>query len=211
MGFETVATEVPIQVSYEDFTKLYYMDLLINNGVMYELKTVKAISGEHQKQALNYLLLTGMQHGKLVNMRPQSVQYNLVSTRLTPEKRYKFTIDDREWKDRDNDSIWLKQLVENLLSEWEAFLDTNIFYDAIKHFRGGDEHVVKRIEIVNDSRILGTQRVHLLNPDIAFKISAVTKAGSFYEQHLQRFISHTSLRAIQLRASHICVGDHNIW
>ena len=173
------------------------MDLLLNNSVMYELKTVKAITGKHRKQALNYLLLVGMHHGKLVNMRPQSVQYSFVSTKLTPEKRYKFIIDDREWKDLDEDSIWLKQLVIRLLFEWGAFLDINLFYDAINHFRGGEDHVVKRIEIVNDSRLLGTQRAHLLNSEIAFKISAITEAGSFYGKHLYRFINHTSLKAIQ--------------
>ena len=74
---------------------------------------------------------------------------------------------------------------------------TNLFYDAIKHFRGGEEHVIKKIEIMNDSRVIGTQKTYLLNPEIAFKISAVTKTESFYEQHLRRFISHTSLKAIQ--------------
>ena len=98
-GFETVTTEVPIQVSYEDFFKTYYMDLLINNRVMYELKTVKVITGEHRKQALNYLLLMGMHHGKLINMRPESVQYSFISTKLTKEKRYKFIIDDGQWED----------------------------------------------------------------------------------------------------------------
>jgi len=197
MGFNTVATEAPIQVSYEDFRKIYYMDLLIDNRVMYELKAVNAITGEHQKQALNYLLLTGMHHGKLVNMRPQSVQHNFVSTRLTPEKRYNFTIEDREWRDLDDDSIWLKQLMLNLLSEWGSFLDTNLFYDAIKHFRGGEENVVRRIEVVSDSRVLGTQRTHLLNSQIAFKISAVTRDLSSYEAHLRKYFSHTSLKAVQ--------------
>jgi len=197
MGIAKVATEVPIQVSYKDFIKHYYMDLLVNNAVLYEFKAVKNLTGEHQKQALNYLLLMGMQNGKLVNMRPQSVQYRFVSTKLTPEKRYKFTIDDQEWKNIDEDSIWLKRLMAKLLSEWGVFLDTNLFYDAIKHFQGGEENIVKKIEIVRDSRILGTQKAHLLNPTVAFKISAVTKDGSFYEKHLHRFISHTSLRAIQ--------------
>ena len=53
VGFDTVATEVPIQVSFRDFQRLYYLDLLINNRVMYELKTVSALTGEHRKQALN--------------------------------------------------------------------------------------------------------------------------------------------------------------
>ena len=78
IGFDTVATEVPIQVSFQDFNKLYYMDLLINNRIMYELKTVNVLTGEHRKQALNYLLLLGMHYGKLINMRPESAQYNFV-------------------------------------------------------------------------------------------------------------------------------------
>jgi len=85
----------------------------------------------------------------------------------------------------------------SLLSEWGAFLDIQLYYDAISHFRGGEEQVIKRIEIVKDSRVLGTQRVHLLNHEVAFKVSAATKTKSFYEQHLRRFLNHTSLKAIQ--------------
>src|ERR1041385_8295473 len=66
-GFDTVATEVPISVSYQSFSKLYEVDLLLNGGALYELKTVTALSGEHRKQALNYLLLLGIHHGKLLN------------------------------------------------------------------------------------------------------------------------------------------------
>jgi GxxExxY protein len=197
VGIDTVLTEVPIHLSYRDFVKVYYIDLLVNNAVMYELKAVKALTGEHQKQALNYLLLMGMQHGKLVNMRPQSVQHRFVSTRLTSEKRFNFTIDDQEWKDLDEDSIWLKQLIMDLLLAWGAFLDINLFYDAVIHFRGGEQRVVKRIELVNDSRILGSQRAHVLNLGIVFKISAITRGQSFYEQHLRKFLRHTSLKAIQ--------------
>ena len=186
--------------------KTYYMDLLINNGIMYEFKTAKTINGEHRKQALNYLLLAGLNHGKLVNMKPQTVQHEFVSTKLTSERRYKHTINDRRWVDIDQDSSWLKELMFELLSDWGAFLDTDLFYDAIKHFRGGEENVVKRIEVVNDSRVLGTQRAHLLNSRTAFEISAVTRNACSYEQHLRRLISHTSLRAIQW----INLNHHNI-
>jgi len=196
-GLESVLTEVPIQVSLRDYTKTYYIDLLINNSVMYELKAVTAITGDHRRQALNYLLLTGMHHGKLVNMRPESVEHRFVSTKLTPEKRYGFVIDDQRWQNIDEDSLWLKSLVENLLFEWGAFLDTNLFYDAIYHFRGGQDRAVRNLVVVNDSRVLGHQRVHVLNPTIAFRISSVTKDTRHYERNLQRFIHHTDLRAIQ--------------
>ena len=196
-GFEKVATEVPIDVSYKDFNKYYYIDVLIDNAVVYELKTVQVLTGEHRKQTLNYLFLMGMQHGKLINMRPSSVEHRFVSTRLTSEKRNDFMIDDLEWQELDGDSIWLKQLLISLLDEWGAFLATNLFYDAIYHFRDGEENVVKNIEVVNGSNVLGMQRVHLINPEVAFKISSITKAEAFYEQHLRRFIQYTSLKAIQ--------------
>ena len=197
IGFETVATEIPILVSYKDFLKTYYMDLLVNNRVIYELKAMKVITGEHQKQTLNYLLLMGMHHGKLINMRPESVQYSFISTRLTKEKRYKFVVCDWKWEDLDKDSIWLRQLMQSLLSEWGAFLDTNLFYDAINHFRGGEEKVIKRVEVVKGSRILGAQKMHLLNSEVAINISAITKNETFYEGHLRRLFSHTPLKAIQ--------------
>jgi len=197
MGLGEVATEVPIRVSYRGFQKIYFSDLVVDRRIMYELKAVEDIIGQHRKQAINYLLLMGMHHGKLINMRPQSVQHYFASTKLTTEKRYDFVIDVQKWKDLDEDSIWLKDLMANLLSEWGAFLDTNLFYDAISHFRGGPEHVIKTIPVTIDSRVLGTQHMHLLNPEVAFKISSATKAVPFYERHLQSFLSHTPLRAIQ--------------
>jgi len=196
-GFNNVATEVPIQLSFNDFEKYFYIDLLINSAV-YEIKTAQALSGEHQKQTINYLLLTGLNHGKLINMRPQSVQHRFVSTKITREKRYDFTIDDRQWREFDEDSIWLKQMFTSLLNEWGAFLTIDLFYEAIEHFRGGKEMVIKEIDGMDGSRSPGKQKAHLLNSEIALKISSVTKMKDeeYYELHLHRFIQYTSLKAV---------------
>lgn len=43
-GFERVAVEVPIYVSFDDFTKIYKIDLLIDNGI-YELNG----TGSHRR------------------------------------------------------------------------------------------------------------------------------------------------------------------
>jgi len=196
-GLGDVCTEVPLEVLYKDFQKHYYIDLLINNSVIYEIKTTKALSGEHRKQTLNYLFLMGVQHGKLVNFHPQSVEYSFVSTKLKPENRFNFTIDEVDWKGLDDDSIWLKKILINLLSEWGMFLEKKLFYDAIIHFHGDEENIVKKIKVSNNSRIMGHQKAHLLNSKVAFRISSITKNGTFYEQHLRRFIRFTSLRAIQ--------------
>jgi GxxExxY protein len=193
----TVQIEESIYVSYNDFTKNYNIDLLINQSVMYELKTAKAIISEHRKQAINYLLLAGLNYGKLVNMRTSSVQHEFVSTTLSLKERYQYTICNKHWINLDDDSIWMKKIMVDLLSDWGGFLDTNLFYEAIEYYRGGKENVIKNIEIKKDSRILGEQKVHQLNPKTAFKISAVKKYISQYEQHLRLFLQHTSLMAIQ--------------
>jgi len=194
-GFENVAPEVPIQVSYENFIKIYKIDLLINNTI-YELKTAQTLGGEHEKQTINYLMLTGLNHAKLINMRPPSVQHRFVSTNITPEKRYTFTVEDEQWRDLDDGSIWLKRMFKSLLDEWGVFLDVTLFYEAIVHFRGGEEAVVKEIEVRHDSRFLGRQKTYLLTSDIAFKISSVTKDEKHYEAHFRRFLRYTSLQAI---------------
>ncbi len=196
-GLEGVAIEVPIEVSYQDFQKMFYVDLLINDAVIYELKTVQTLTGEHHQQTLTYLLLLGVQHGKLINLRPSSVEFRFVSTKLTPGKRYNYTIEDAHWLQLDEDSIWLKKLVVSLLKEWGAFLDTSLFYDAIEHFRGGKENVVKKIEVTDGARVLGTQQVHLINSETGFKVSSFVKNDKYYENHLRRFVRYTSLKAIQ--------------
>jgi len=196
-GIGAALREVPIVVSHEGFSKTHFIDLLVARSVIYELKTVKSLTGQHRKQVLNYLLLTGLQCGKLVNLRAASVEWSFVSTRLTPERRHDYAVEDQEWKDRDEDSLWLRLTMLGLLTDWGAFLAVELFYDAIEHFRGGEDKVVQRIDIVSDSRVVGAQRAHLLNPETAFKITAITRAPLAYEHHLRKFLSHTHLKAIQ--------------
>ena len=194
--FESVAAGVPIRVSYEDFVKIYYVDLLIDN-VIYELKTSRALVREHEMQTINYLMLTGLNHAKLLNMRPPSVQHRFVSTNVTREERYDLTLDDEDWLELDDNSVWLKQMFNRLLQEWGAFLEVSLFYEAIVHFRGGEENVVRDIEVKDGSRFMGMQKIHLIGPDVAFIISSVTKDVQHYENHLRRFVRYTSLQGIQ--------------
>ena len=205
-GIAPISTEEKIVVSHRDFVKEYYIDALVRDAAVYELKTVSALTGEHHKQVLNYLLLVGLRHGKLVNMRPPSVESRFVTTRLTPERRYLFTIQDQQWQELDEDSRWLKDTMVELLDDWGAFLSVDLFYEALVYYRGGKDKVVQLIELTHDGRQLGRQKAHLLSPLIAFKISAVTEEVSSYEGHLRRFLRLTSLRAVQW----INMNHHNI-
>ncbi len=205
-GFGSVLTEVPVKVSFKDFVKMYYIDLVVKNSLIYELKAVSSITREHQKQLINYLLLTGLKYGKIINFKTSSVKHRFVSTTLTPESRFEYEIDENYWENLDEDSIWLKDLISKLLLEWGAFLDLQLFFDAILYFRGGENNVVRNMEIKNDSILLGKQRVYLLNEKISFNLSAIPNQISHYESNLRKLIRHTSLQAIQW----INMGYHKI-
>jgi GxxExxY protein len=196
-GMANVEIEVPILVWHKDFFKEYSIDLLVEDSIVYELKTVAKLTPDHDKQALNYLFLLGLQNGKLINFRPPSVEKRFVSTTVLPKDRYDLAFDDKHWHEVDEDSAKLKALVIELLLDWGAFLETNLFFEAICHFRGGEDQVVKDIDVINKGANLGKQKYPLLNQHTAFQLTAITKGIDNFEEHLNRFIRLTKFNVIQ--------------
>jgi GxxExxY protein len=64
-----VQREVPIPFVYKNmtFNEGFRADLIINNIVLVELKSVEALSAAHRKQVQTYLRLTSMKLGYLLN------------------------------------------------------------------------------------------------------------------------------------------------
>src|SRR6266545_2756150 len=64
-----VRQQHPIKVFDEDGTLIgeYYADLLIGDELIIELKTAKALAGEHEAQVLGYLKSARLEHGLLIN------------------------------------------------------------------------------------------------------------------------------------------------
>ena len=67
-GFH-VQQQAPITVHDEDGVTIgdYYADLLIEDGLIVELKAAKTIAPEHEAQILGYLKATQVEHGVLIN------------------------------------------------------------------------------------------------------------------------------------------------
>ena len=64
------AAQYPIKVRYKDkIVGEYFADLLVENQVIIELKTVNRIEKIHEAQLLNYLKATGIKVGLLVNFK----------------------------------------------------------------------------------------------------------------------------------------------
>ena len=67
-----VKREVPTQVHWKGIlVGTYRMDLLVDNKVLVEVKTVEKLTDAHNRQLVNYLKATGLEVGLLLNFGPE--------------------------------------------------------------------------------------------------------------------------------------------
>lgn len=191
-----ILKEAVICVEHHDFHKLYFLDMLANNGGIYELKASETLNNRNDLQLINYLLLAGLHHGKLINFGPASVEHRFISTSLTLEDRKKFSIDTRRWDGSDIESSLLEQTLCGLLNDWGMFLSVDVCTEALIHFLGGDQKVICPVEISAGERVLGKQKTTLIRPDTGMHISALWQHLSSYEKHLEKFFAHTGLKKL---------------
>lgn len=189
--------EVPVTVTHADFAKTYSLDLVVANAAVYELKTAVSLAGEHEAQLLNYLLLVGANHGKLVNFRPAKVESRFVNTMLTQQTRRQFEVGIQRWREGDDPSRSLRGRLLDLLQDWGCFLELSLHTEALVHFLGGEQKVVRKVGLKRSNVSLGDQRVHLLAPDTAFRLSALAEGADHFELQLHLLLKHSTLRAIQ--------------
>lgn len=192
-----VQPEFRMTVTLGDFSKSYFADQLVDGGVIVEDKAVAALAPIHRAQTLNYLFLCGLHHGTLLNFRTERVQREFVSTSLTTAARRQFEIVDSHWQPLTARCRQLLEILGRLLHDWGAFLDTLLYRDALTHFLGGEESVVREVGVTSGGVQIGTQKMHLLASDVAFSVTASRHRPDIVLEHHQRFLRHTSLRAIQ--------------
>ncbi|MCK4307926.1 GxxExxY protein [candidate division WOR-3 bacterium] len=73
-GFHIVE-ESKIEVHYESkIIGEYYADLLVEDKVIVELKSIKDLSETHEKQLINYLKATDIEVGLLINFGEKGVE-----------------------------------------------------------------------------------------------------------------------------------------
>ena len=191
-----VHSEVLIRILHQGFSKAYFIDMLVDNSIIYELKATSHIHSNHQKQLINYLMLTGTQHGKLINFRSSSVESSFVSTGLNKELRHVFQLIDNEWQGNDKGSQQLRDTLYSLLEDWGAFLDITLYTEALIYFNHESEAGVKPVDISINDQTVGIQSMNMIDSKTAWHLSAVRDNKNFYETHIGRLLKHTSLNRI---------------
>jgi GxxExxY protein len=71
-----VASQLPVGATYkgEDLDLGFRLDLLVENEVIIEVKSITELQDVHKKQLLTYLRLTGKKVGLLVNFNSAHIQ-----------------------------------------------------------------------------------------------------------------------------------------
>lgn len=190
--------EVPIEVSFRDFKKVYFLDLLVADGAIFEIKTTEALHDRHRAQLLNYLLLTDLAHGKLINFRPEVVEHEFVNTTITKADRTTFDIDDRDWETAGTASAAIKPYLTEMLRDVGAGLDLELYEEAVVHLLGGPESALQTIDVAIAGRPVGKQRLACTSDCAGVKLTALkTKDLEGFEDHYRRLLGHTDLLALQ--------------
>jgi len=175
-------SEVQITASHKEFRKAYFIDLLIE-GAVYELKTTSGIASPHESQTLNYLFLTDTQHGKIINFRPDSLEWRFVSTSLTFCQRKSYNLKTNQWISNDQTNVNLPDLVSELLDTWGAYLDLQLYKEAVLFFMGQSSRDVNK-------------RFCPLSQETLIHFTALSRKKSAYKKNLQKYLDASTYQHI---------------
>jgi GxxExxY protein len=75
----TAKQQYPVSVHFDNvIVGEYFADIMIENKILIELKTVERITNAHFAQVLNYLKATGIRLGLLLNFGPRKLEYERI-------------------------------------------------------------------------------------------------------------------------------------
>lgn len=191
-----VALEFPIAASHGTFATTCFLDALAAGGGPFEFKCVESLNARHRGQLYNYLLLLDLAHGKLVNLRTETVDHEFVNATIRPRDRFAFRIVADRWNRAVDASDRVIECCTSLLQGWGVGLAIEMYETALIHFLGGAETVLRDVAVRRDGHELGTQPMRLASERVAFRITAFETQNDRFEDHARRLLRHVDLTAI---------------
>jgi GxxExxY protein len=191
-----VALEIAVTVTHGTFSKTYYVDVLINSSGLFEFKAADAIHPRHRGQTLNYLLLLDLGHGKVINVRPEIVGHEFVNCPKRLVDLRNPVIYDQRWDSRVDGAAAFRDQLMPLIADWGAGLEVSLYEEAVTHFLGGESQVLLPVPVMGKKGHLADQRMRMVAPDVAFKITALQERLDEFEIQARKLIQHTTLKAV---------------
>ncbi|TWU58564.1 hypothetical protein Poly51_13430 [Rubripirellula tenax] len=184
--------EFKIQLSHQSFCKSLFVDFVVADRGVYELKAVKKITDAHLGQLLTYLLLLDLSHGKIIDFGSSEVESKFVNATLDSESRRAFRINASDYRGEDH----FRDLVIELLRDWGTSLTLSLYIEAIEHLLGGNQVATAMLPLNRNGVPLGNQRFQLASSDTAFRLTAMKQGLDAFQKQLSRLVLHSPLQAI---------------
>jgi GxxExxY protein len=193
-----VTLEAPLDITFGDFSKRLFLDVVVGPGAIFECKAAETIHPRHKAQLLQYLMLAEQRHGMLINVRPFTVQHEFVNNALSPDERRRFEVQAEDWNRRTAGAQQFEDAVVGLLNDWGTCLQLSLYEEALVHCLGGEALVRHDGAVLLQGQTIGEQVFRCAAPGVAFKLTALesTEACDRFEDHTHRLLAHTDLSAI---------------
>jgi len=197
-----VILEAAVTVTHDTFTKTYFLDALVQNSGLFEFKAADTIHPRHRGQTLNYLLLFDLAHGKVINVRGEAVEHEFVNSHKRLSELRNPKVSDAAWNPQFDGAEAFRETLMSLIADWGVGLELGLYEEALIHLLGGEQTVVQPVPVFGQAGFIGTQRVSLAAPGVAFRLTAIhddadmaLRLGAF-ETQARRLLEHTRLQAI---------------
>ena len=188
--------ELPVSVSHGTFSKLYKLDVLAHKRGIFEFKAAESIASRHRGQTINYLLLFDLPHGKIINVRPDRVSDEFVNCHQRLDELRNPSVNTEGFDSAVAGASFFHDHLISLIQDWGSGLGTGLYEEALTHFLGGEEQVLLPVPVMGAKGHLHDQKMRLVAPDVAFKITAFLGRLESFVEHARRLLKHTSLKAI---------------
>jgi GxxExxY protein len=191
-----IELELPVTLTHGTFSKTYRLDVLAHKRALFEFKAAEAIASRHRGQTLNYLLLFDLPHGKVINVRPESVGDEFVNCHARLVDLRAPEVITTEFQPAIAGAAFFHDQMLSLVHDWGSGLESGLYEEALTYFLGGEEQVLLPVPVMGAKGHLHDQKMRLLAPDVAFKLTAFPDRLEPFATHARRLLQDTSLKAI---------------
>ena len=202
-GVLDVSTQLPVKVSHRNFSKIYFLDLVVGQMV-YEFKAENRLSSAHEAQALNYAALLSLNRIKLVNFGEESVKGKLLGAPFDVLDRFRVVVDTSSWQPMCAACERFAETAKDLAASVGGYLTTELYRDALIAFHGGEIACLRRLPVSRDGLEMGTHLIHQYTDGYAFVVTSLGELKSTFKKQLHSLLASLPIRGIQLVNIHHC-------
>lgn len=188
--------ELPVTVSHGAFAKVYKLDVLAHKQGLFEFKASESIGHRHRGQTINYLLLFDLPHAKLINVRPERVGDEFVNCHLRLDALRDPSVNTSGFESAVPGASFFHDHLVDMIRDWGSGLEIGLYEEAMTYFLGGEERVLTPVPVLGSKGQVHDQKIRLLTPEVAFKITSFTDRLEAFEVHARRLLQHTTLKSI---------------